>query len=266
MSTDTASSVEPWLAALHASSTRLAATVGGLSDDELSAPSFADEWTIAQVLSHLGSGAEICSAIVERGIAGSTDAPKREDLEPVWDKWNAMSPLEQREQWAAADARHLGLLDSLSAVRRARLRVPYFAGLLDLPTYGGYRLSEQSVHAWDIQVALDPNATIPDRESALLWERLDLVATRFRDCHTLERLAPANITVNRTDHERVAALMLDAELHIYPCEAADPTAAVTGTAEALLRLVYGRNRPEVDGVTATGAVTLRDLRALFPGY
>jgi hypothetical protein len=59
-------------------------------------------------------------------------------------------------------------------------------GLLSIPAYAGYRLSEQSVHAWDIEVALDPAATIPAPEAELLWERLDLVASRFRDADVLK--------------------------------------------------------------------------------
>ncbi|MFI8185181.1 hypothetical protein ACIF70_32310 [Actinacidiphila glaucinigra] len=40
---------------------------------------------------------------------------------------------------------------------------------------------------------------------------------------------------------------------------------MSGPSEAVLRLVYGRNRPQ-DGVTARDGITLDDLRALFPGY
>ena len=269
MSTETVpsmTSVESWLAALHASSARLAAAVSGLRDEQLSRPSFAKDWSIAQVLSHLGSATEICTTLVERGVAGDATAPRREDMEPVWERWNALTGPEQRTHWMEADARHLRLLDSLHAAERASLRVPYFAGLLDLPAYAGYWLSEQSVHAWDVEVDLDVDATIPAAEVALLWERLDLVATRFRHAGTLGRLAPASVTINCADTHRTAALLLASELHIYPCETAEPAGAVTGTSEAILRLVYGRNRPERDDVTATGPVTLEDLRALFPGY
>jgi len=265
-------SVEPWLDALHASSSRLAAAVDGLSDEELARTSYDTEWTIAQVLSHLGSGAEIFAGLLERGIAGQTGAPGQEELVAIWDRWNALSGPEQRAQWRVADARHLEIIDSLSAEQRESLRVPFFAGLVDLQTYAGYRLSEQSVHAWDVEVALDPEAaTIPAAEIDLLWERLDLVASRVGNTDTLSRLAPANVAVTRTDApDDVAALSLDSELHFYPGKTADPSAgSVTGPTEALLRLVYGRNRPERDGVTVvagTGSVTLEDLRALFPGF
>jgi hypothetical protein len=171
----------------------------------------------------------------------------------------------QRDAWREADRRHRQVLDSLDTGQRQAVRVPYFAGSLSMPVYAGYRLSEQSVHAWDIGVALNPAAAIPALEVELLWERLDRVATRFRDARTLIRLGPSQMAVELTDLGRTVCLDLGAELHLYPCEPAEAAATVSGSAETVLRLVYGRNRPE-DAITVTGAVTVDDLRALFPGF
>ncbi|MDQ0784940.1 maleylpyruvate isomerase N-terminal domain-containing protein [Streptomyces sp. B3I8] len=262
---DARCALRPWLAALHTSSARLAGTVGALSAEELDRPSKAGGWSIAQVLSHLGSAAEISTTLLRRGITGDATGPRREDLQPVWERWNALSPLAQREAWQDADARHLHVLDSLNAPQQRSVRVPYFAGLLDVPAYAGYRLSEQSVHAWDIEAALDPEATIPAPEAELLWQRLDLVATRFRDADTLTRLAPAQLTLTLTDPAATMLLDLGAELHLYPCESAHPAGTLAGTAEAVLRLVYGRHRP-TDALQATGTLTLADLQSLFPGF
>jgi uncharacterized protein (TIGR03083 family) len=257
--------LEHWLAALHASSDRLNTAVADLSDEDLSRQSFADGWSIAQVLSHLGSAAEICTTLVERGLKGDTRGPQREDLLPVWERWDALPGPAQRAAWQEADVRHLDLLDGLTTDQRESLRVPYFSGLLGVADYAGYRLSEQSVHAWDITVALAPASTIPAQEVELLWQRVDLVATRFRDAESLSRLGPRQFAVQLTHPQRMLLLDLDTELHIYPCEPAEPAGTVSGTAEAVLRLVCGRNRPQ-DGVTVTGAATLDDLRSLFPGY
>lgn len=53
--------------------------------------------------------------------------------------------------------------------------------------------------------------------------------------------------------------------HLYPCEPAEPAGSVSGTAEAVLRLVYGRNQA-TDDIRTTGTVTLTDLRSLSPGF
>src|SRR3954470_22320638 len=49
---------------------------------------------------------------------------------------------------------------------------------------------------------------------------------------------------------------------------ADPTATFTGPLEAAIRLVGGRLRPAntPESVKVTGAVTLDDLRRVFPGF
>lgn len=254
-----------WLDALQASSSRLNTAVANLPDEVLARPSFTGGWTIAQVLSHLGSAAEICTTLVKRGIAADATGPVAERLGPIWRRWDSLSGPDQREAWQQADARHLRLLGSLDEHQRETVRIPYFSGLLSVDAYAGYRLSEQSVHAWDIEVALDETATIPAPEVALLWQRLDLVATRFRDAETLARLAPTQIAVELAESRRILSLHLNAELHLYPCEAADPSSQLYGPAEAVLRMVYGRHHP-VDDIRVTGSASLADLTALFPGY
>jgi hypothetical protein len=50
------------------------------------------EWTIAQVFSHLGSGAEIGLAILKAGIMQEPGS----DPVPIWDRWNALQPCQRR--------------------------------------------------------------------------------------------------------------------------------------------------------------------------
>ncbi|MEW1685492.1 maleylpyruvate isomerase family mycothiol-dependent enzyme [Streptomyces sp. NPDC093594] len=257
---------EHWLNALRVSSERLHRVVDSLSEAELARPSFSRDWSIAQVLSHLGSAAEICTMLVQRGVAEDMRAPVREEILPIWERWDALPPSEQRAAWKDADMRHLALVDSLGSDRQGAIEIPYFAGPLGTAAYAGYRLSEQSVHAWDIVVALDPASVIPADEVGLLWERIDLVASRFRDGDTLGRLGPAQVALQLTDRDRPQLLDLGAELHIYPTEPAEPVAVLTGTTEAVLRLVYGRYRPGADALETEGRVGIEDLRALFPGF
>ena len=62
-----------------------------LTDDQLSGRSGASEWSVAQVLSHLGSGAEITLASLHAAL-GERDAPDDEFNRSVWDRWDAMAP------------------------------------------------------------------------------------------------------------------------------------------------------------------------------
>jgi uncharacterized protein (TIGR03083 family) len=251
-----------WLTAVDDSSRRLRNLVAGMSDADLGAPTYAAGWSVAQVLSHLGSAAEIGTGLLRRAVAGDASAPTSAHTAPVWDRWNALVPNAQRAQWVAADATHR---EALRTAAELPVRVPYFAGLLSVQEYAGYRLSEQSVHGWDVSVTVDHQSTIGPVEVSLLWQRLDLVATRFRAPDVLARLAPRQIELRTTSPDAVHCLTLGSELHLLACEPADPSATVRGSAEAVLRLAYGRLR-DADDVATEGSVTLDDLQALFPGY
>jgi uncharacterized protein (TIGR03083 family) len=254
-----------WLTALRTASYDLRRLVDGLSEEELSRPSFADDWTVAQVLSHLGSGAEICAELVRRGLSGSDRGPQREELLPVWERWNAMAPTEQREQWRSADRAHIELLESVTAEQEQTLLVPYFAGPMDLTTYLGYRLSEHAVHGWDVASVFDADAVVGQLD--LAWERIDLIATRFHDPAARDSLAPRAIEVKHGG--RRDRLDIREEIHLVAGDptgtTAEPTATATGTTDVLTRLVYGRHRAG-DQLDVTGSVTRADLVRLFPGF
>jgi hypothetical protein len=57
------------LDALHSSVARLRSVVEGLDDSQLTTPAYPAEWSIAQVLSHLGSGAVIMKQSVHDVVA-----------------------------------------------------------------------------------------------------------------------------------------------------------------------------------------------------
>src|SRR3954469_22531298 len=91
------------IAALRGEHDALASTVPALSAEQLTGPSGASDWTVADVISHLGSGAEISLAGL-RGALGETDPPGDGFNQSVWDRWNARSPQEQAAAWAESDA------------------------------------------------------------------------------------------------------------------------------------------------------------------
>jgi hypothetical protein len=101
-----------------------------------------------------------------------------------------MAPEEHHASWLIADTHHLELLDTIDEDRGEGLTLPYFSGPQTLAGYVGYRLSEQALHGWDVEVALEPTAVVGRRELDVLWERTDIIATRFHDSNTLSRLAP----------------------------------------------------------------------------
>jgi uncharacterized protein (TIGR03083 family) len=242
------------------------AAVGDLPEAALKGPSGATEWTIAQVLSHLGSGAEIGLATLTAAVDG-TAAPGPDFNPGVWDRWNAMSPREQADGFLTHDARLVAAYEALTAEQRENVQVKM--GFLPMPlplaAVAGMRLNEAVQHSWDVRVATDPAAVLPGDAARLLVEHLSGALSFMTGfVGKADALgAPAVVEVRDGGFGIVigdgVALQEDV---------ADPTATFTGPVEAAVRLVGGRLRPGYTPaeVTVSGNVTLDDLRRVFPGY
>ena len=249
-----------WARALRASHDRLAGIVAGLDGDGLRAQSYDTEWSVADVLSHLGSGAEIFSRYLEAGLTGG-DPPALDDIKPIWDTWNARTPEEQAAQAVASDEAFTARAESLTPQQRAAFHVTMFGRMpMDLAGALGMRLSEHALHTWDIAVVLDPASRVAPDAVDLLVDRLPTLAG------FLGKKAPAPVAVAVTTTGPGRSFTLDTGgVTLTPAGADDaPTASLALPAEAFLRLVYGR-LDGADGLTASG-VTLPELRAVFPGF
>ena len=252
------------IGALRAVHDDLAATVPGLSDAQLTGPSGASEWTVAQVLSHLGSGAEIALAGLTAALTGTPAAESNQD---VWDRWNAMNPRDQAEGYLRADAALVAAYEALTPEQRATLTIDlgFLPAPLALASVAGMRLNEAALHAWDVRVALDPGAGLADDTAQLLAEHLSgglAFLTGFLG--KADALAkPAVVDVRDSGFGLVVGDGVSVTATV-----ADPTATFAGPLESAVRLIGGRLTPAhtPDGVTVTGDVTLDDLRRVFPGF
>lgn len=149
-----------WITALRSSHARFAGLVDGLTEEQVTGPSYDDdEWTIADVSSHLGSQAEIFRPFLEAGLTGD-QPPGNDSFAPIWDRWNAMAPADQVRESVARNEELVERLEALDDDQRASFRVPLFGSEQDLAGFAAMRLGEHAVHTWDVAVALDPTATV----------------------------------------------------------------------------------------------------------
>jgi uncharacterized protein (TIGR03083 family) len=252
------------MAILHRSHDRLMAALSPLSLDGVSQQSYDDDWSIAQVASHLGSGAEINELFVTAGLTG-TPAPGPERLQPIWDTWNAKSPKQQADDALSADAHLLTQFDAFTPDDHARWHLDLFGTEQAPADLVRLRLSEHAVHTWDITVALDPAQTVDEDAAAVIIDHLPWM---------VERIAkgvaePATVSVRTTAPDRRFVLTLTTEGgDLAPTGADDggTTASIRLPGEALVRLVYGRLDPDhtPQSVTTDG-IDLDTLRGAFPG-
>jgi uncharacterized protein (TIGR03083 family) len=255
-----------WIAALRNSHSRLAALVGSLGPDRLNGPSYCGGWTIAQVLSHLGSGAEIAQMTLTAALtpSGTVD---REAYPPIWDAWNAKSPAQQAADWLTADEAHIGRLEGLSDTELASVSLEFFSMHLDAVGLIRLRLGEHALHTWDVAVALDPDAVVSPDAVTLLTPFLPVMA--MWAAHASGEEFRVRL---RGDHPDADFLLEAADkVTLVPWPAgsaagAGDTDEIAMPAETLLRLVYGRLDPaRAPSVDVKGDVGLDQAIAVFPG-
>jgi uncharacterized protein (TIGR03083 family) len=257
-------SFEELRAALGDSHQRLAASVGGLTPQQVTAPSYADEWSIAQVLSHLGSGAEIFEMILDAGLAGGPP-PGMADFQAVWSRWDAEAPADQASGALAADAQFLDRLGGLTEAERDRWRMELFGAEQDLGDVASMRLGEHALHTWDVTVTFDPETVVPASTAALLVDRLDALVARVGKPDG--RALRVQVVTDEPDRRFFLETGPDgARLTPTRADAAAHDATLRLPAEALVRLVYGRLDPDHTPTIEQRGVDLDTLRAVFPGF
>jgi len=254
-------SPDPWIGALRRSHDRLQALVGPLGQDQLEQRSYASEWSIAQVLSHLGSGAEIFALFLDAGLTGQ-EPPGQDVFVPIWSEWNAKGPQAQATDGLRTDETTVARFEALDPDQRAGLRLKVFGMDSDLAGLARMRLGEHAVHTWDVAVALDPSATVaPDAVSLIIDTLGQLVAWTGKPDGQ-----PRRIRVSTSDPERHFVLEIGDSISLTEWDGEERLPELRLPAEAFIRLVYGRLGPQHTPPVQADGVDVADLRPLFPGF
>jgi uncharacterized protein (TIGR03083 family) len=250
-----------WITALRRSQDRLVEQVEHLDLAGLNRQSACAEWSVAQVLSHLGSQAEIFALLLEAGLAG-TPAPPNSAFPPIWEAWNRRSPQAQVRDSIDVNEVFVKRIESLDHEKVNDFHVVGFGMDLDAVTLLRLRLSEHAIHSWDVAVAFEPTARIISDAVDLIVDAAAQTANRVGKATT----QPTVVRINTRDPKREFALLTDGvSIEQWSDQHGDSTLSIS--AEALIRLIYGRLRDaDLAGIELSGAAfSLGDLRAMFPG-
>jgi uncharacterized protein (TIGR03083 family) len=259
------------IAALRSGYDDLARRVEGLSDEELAGPTAADEWDVSQVLSHLGSGAEIFQNTLQAALDGKPN-PGPELNKTIWARYDSASRRQRLEWFLAANEAATQMLESLSEETRDTLQIDM--GFLPSPVHvemaASYRLNELALHSWDVRAAFDPTATIA---SEALPHLLPVAMSMVEFLGKPDALEGKTAVVAVITANPVQELILNLGEKISISTGATEHPQQDGTlslpAEAWLRLVAGRLKPPyipVAVITTTGAADLDLLRRVFPKF
>jgi len=247
------------LAALHDSVDHLAELVSGLGPDQLTASAYPTEWTVADTLSHMGSGAVILRRRLDDILAG-VETP--DDAAPsVWDEWNAKSPVDQAADALVTDRALLERLEGLSSADRERFEFSLGPRTFDFDGFVQLRLNEHALHTWDIEVGLDPVATVTAGSTVYVVDNLEMWASFTSKPTGSER----TVTVETSDPSRSFTVTLGADQVTLAEGETSAAVDVALPAEAFVRLVYGRLDPAHTPEVRDDGSALDDLRRAFPG-
>jgi uncharacterized protein (TIGR03083 family) len=241
---------------LGASVARLRRLVESLGPEQLRVQAYPSAWTVADVLSHLGSAAVIAALWVDQSLGGAQVVPQL-----VWDEWNAKDPDAKAADALRADQAFLDRLDATRDAERERFVFEMGPLRLDYEGFIRIRINEHVLHTWDVAVAFDPEATLAPDAVPTVIEALPMIAgwagkptgtTIELQVHTV---APEQRYAIRLSGDGVALGVSD------PAGAPD----LELPAEAFIRLVYGRLDPEHTPAFMGDEADLDELRRAFPG-
>lgn len=254
-----------WITTLRHSHDRLSGAVRALSPAQVAGPSYCSEWSIAQVLSHLGSGAEIGLGNLEAMVAGQPPPP-REGYAAIWDRWNAKTPDQMAADFLEWDERYVARFESLSDAQLSSLSMPFMGRTLDAAGIVGMRLAEHAVHTWDVEVTVDAKATIQAGAVELV---IDLLPGRIGRLARGDKpaAAPTELRVEAVAPARTSFLKIGEQVTLEG-EGETGGGQLVLSSEALIRLAYGRMDADhtPPDVAVEGPVSLGELRTLFPGF
>jgi uncharacterized protein (TIGR03083 family) len=247
------------ISALQASVAQLREFVESLEEHQHSGPAHPTEWTISDVLSHLGSGAVIMGRRLEDALHGR-DTPA-DVQQAVWDEWNEKSEADRARDVLIVDRAVLASIASASESERESCKISIGPMELSFIQFVGLRLNEHVVHTWDLQVAFQPDATLLPVAVPFLVDSLGLIG-RFAGKPQGE---PRDVFVHTFDPERHLVVSTGANgVSIESVEGAIESPDLELPAEEFVRLVYGRlGGPHSAGESASQVVAL--LRSVFPG-
>jgi uncharacterized protein (TIGR03083 family) len=247
------------LKALHASVAHLGEVVEKIDPSKYESSAYPTKWSIADTMSHIGSGAVILSRGFDDVVAANEADP--DFNQSTWDEWNAKEPAAQVADALVADGALLDRLQMLDEEGRDAFAFSMGPMAFDFDGFVGLRLNEQVLHTWDIEVTLDAKATLPEQAAAVLLNNLAMFVG-FSGRPSGEVI---DLHINTTDPVRAFVLAFGEDSLKLTDNEHGGHVDLEIPAEALVRLVGGR----LDAKHTPRGIDVQHLDALrtaFPGY
>jgi uncharacterized protein (TIGR03083 family) len=247
------------LSALRASVEHLRSVVEELETEQHVASAYPSEWSIADTLSHLGSGAVISKRRLHDVLEAIEPDPAFNQA--TWDEWNALTPSDQIARALVVDLELLEALEATTSEQRDGFHFAMGPFNLDFAGFVGLRLNEHALHTWDVEVAVDPTAKLSSEIAGAIIDNLEMIVRFAGKAHGEAR----EVSIRTSDPVRDFTLEVTEDAVTLAAASHSKNVDVEIPAEAFVRLVYGR----LDSANATAGISelhLESLQKSFPGF
>ena len=214
----------------------LGAHLAQLDADGWLEQSYAAEWRVYQVVSHLASGALLYVGSLAHWFDGAPPMTQ-EARQAIWARFDALEPGHMHGEFRSAIRTYRERLDALPSAAGLQ-EVDSFLGRAPVQTMLSLRLSEVSLHTWDVIVARDRSARIPDDAAELILPAL----LQIRTFRTPAALAgkQVRLRIPGGPWQRLIDFRGDNPV-VVEDSAADAGMTVEAPAEEMCRLLSGRH-------------------------
>jgi uncharacterized protein (TIGR03083 family) len=215
---------------------RLGAHLAQLDSDGWIEQSYCLEWRIYQVVSHISSGARIFLGSLANWFDGAPPMG-REQMQAIWAKFNALAPEQMLEEFQASTTDYFARLEALPSGAGLQ-EVDGFLGKVPAREMLALRLSEVALHTWDVLVARDHTARIPE---AVVTEILP-AQLRIRALRPSTALAGKRVRLETPDGTWRQLIDFRGEKPVLDADAAgEADIQVEAPLEEMCRLLGGRH-------------------------
>jgi uncharacterized protein (TIGR03083 family) len=247
------------LKALHNSVAHLNEVIENLDPSKYESSAYPTEWTIADTMSHIGSGAVIMGQSFNNIVNGTEPDPTFNQT--TWDAWNAKDPAAQVADALVADAALLDQLQMLDEEGRDAFEFSMGPFKFDFTGFVGMRLNEQALHTWDVEVTTDAKAVLSEQTAAVLLNNIGI----FVGFAAKPSGEVIDLHVQTTDPERPFILAFAEDSVKLEDNDHGGHVDLELPAESFVRLIAGR----LDAKHTPRSVQsdhLEMLRTAFPGF
>jgi SCP-2 sterol transfer family/Mycothiol maleylpyruvate isomerase N-terminal domain len=205
--------------------------------------SFCTDWTIKDVVEHQVAQGKVFLELVQGTLAGNEVVFNLQLLQQTMSSIENLNRTELAESLSNSTTEFYDLLENASAESLEKAVTMPFAKL-KLANIASFRLSELSLHSWDVRVVENLTTKVSRDSIPLLYPGLVSFLPLLANRESLKELGNTTyqLEISGAVKKPIALTLKDGKLQVQEEYLDNPSAVIKLDADAFLRLAWGRLR------------------------